>query len=77
MMNANKNGRSFDQLLEKDVLPILQVYLAAHPLCRLVWLIQPLSLDDHVSLPFDINYVPEIHSDIIRQYNKVTRRILK
>lgn len=77
MMNVNKDGRSYEQQLEQHLLPILHDYLTIHPLGRLVWLIQPSSLDRHVSLPMDVKFVPEINADKIYQYNQITRRILK
>lgn len=77
MLSENDNGRPFEQLLEQDLLPVLQGYLIAHPHRQLVWLMQTPTLDNHVSLPREIDQYQEVHFDNIRRYNEFTRRILK
>lgn len=71
------DDRSFEQILENDLLPLLRDYLAADKRRQLVWLYQPVSLDKHVSIPHEIEGYPQIHFQSIRHYNENIRRLLE
>lgn len=73
-VNVSHTNRTFEDIVEHDLLPALRDCLIAHSQHKIIWHIQGPSLD--LLGPITNDYNVEIHVKKIHQYNSITRRIL-
>lgn len=74
-VNQSRTNRTFEDIVEHDLLPAVGNFHTAHPLHKVIWLNQGPTLD--LLGPITSTYNLEIHTEKIRKYNAITRRLLK